>query len=39
MLELFGEVGGDIPKFFSLGNFFLINDAVKSSSKNFTAGV
>ena len=29
MLELFGEVGGDVPEYF-LSDFFSINDKVKS---------
>ena len=30
IFELFGNVGGDIHEYFSLGYFFSINDAGKS---------
>ena len=33
MMEAFGEVGGDVPEYFSLRNEFSKNDAVKSYCK------
>ena len=33
MLELFGEVGGDVPEYFSSGKRCLKNDSVKSYRK------
>ena len=43
VVKLFGEIGGGVPEYFSSGEFFSVNDAVKvimkNSSKNITAGV
>ena len=29
VVKLFGEVGGGVPEYFSSGDFFSVNDAVK----------
>ena len=29
VVKLFGEVGGGVPEYFSSGEFFSVNDAVK----------